>query len=120
VAAGDLQAARASAAAALTIAERVDDYECSVRARLALSAVALAEEDPGTAVALAAEAADIAATGDWVLLQAATRVEYARALAARGDTDAAAAEARAARSISQAKGDVTGVAAAERLLGTLP
>ena len=119
LAVGDLQAAGASAAAASMIADRVDDYENSVCARLALSAVALAQDDPATAVSLAAEAADIAATGDWVLLQAATRVAHARALAATGDSDGAAAEAQVARAISQAKGDVSGVAAAEHLLGTL-
>ena len=72
----------------------------------------LARGDAEGAVAHAREAAAIAATGDWVMLEADARMTLARALSAAGDTEAAAAEAETAARLATAKGYVAMIASA--------
>jgi ATP/maltotriose-dependent transcriptional regulator MalT len=101
---GNAAGARAAVAAAQAAPERLQGYEDRTRARIVLAEVHLAEGDVGHAVAVARDAAAVAATGDWVLLNAEARLTLARALQAAGDQAAAAEQAQAAADIYAAKG----------------
>ena len=107
---GNLESAHRAATSAHAYGEHHDDYETRVMSRLVLSEVALVGGDASAAAELAGEAVSIAATGDWVVLQADARLLLARALSAAGEHEQAAAEADAARDLYQAKEHATGVA----------
>jgi ATP/maltotriose-dependent transcriptional regulator MalT len=92
-----------------------EGYEQATRAHMLRAEVQLARGDAEGAVAHAREAAAVAATGDWVILEADARMTLARALTAAGDVEAAAAEAEAAARLATAKGYVTTTVPAEAL-----
>jgi class 3 adenylate cyclase/tetratricopeptide (TPR) repeat protein len=117
--AGDLAAARETAAAALAGPTYGGSYETGGRANLALAEAHLADGDARAAARAARDAAAVAETGDWVLMRAEVRLARARALQASGDTAGAAAQARGALELSRAKGHAAGTAAAEALLRSL-
>jgi class 3 adenylate cyclase/tetratricopeptide (TPR) repeat protein len=106
---GRLHEARASAIGARDGAALIDAYAAHAQAHRLLSEVYLAEADNERAVDEAREAVAIAAGGDWVILDAETRLTLARALLARGDSAAAAEQAAKARALYEAKGHVPGV-----------
>lgn len=110
----------AAGIAAHTVLDRVasaDAYEAPVRAHLALSEVGLASADVDGAVSAARRAVDIAATGDWLILNAEARLGLARALAAAGDPLGAESHARAALETHRAKGYALGVRRPRRSSG---
>jgi class 3 adenylate cyclase/tetratricopeptide (TPR) repeat protein len=90
-------------------------YERTTRAHILHAEAQLARGDAEGAVAHAREATAIAATGDWVILEADARMMLARALRTAGDTEAAAAEAETAARIATAKGYVPAIGAASAL-----
>ncbi|MDX6548366.1 MAG: hypothetical protein QOG33_1916, partial [Gaiellales bacterium] len=96
---GRLLDARANAIAARDGAALIDAYAAHAQAHRLLSEVYLAEADNERAVEEAREAVAIAASGDWVLLNAETRLALARALLAAGDSAGAAEQAAAARAL---------------------
>jgi class 3 adenylate cyclase/tetratricopeptide (TPR) repeat protein len=108
--AGAVPPGRAAEIAAEAEAARSGDYEVAARTLAALAEVRTAAGDAAAAVAAAREAVAIAEAGDWVLLQADTRLALARALSAAGDPAAAAAEAEEAGRRYREKGYVRGVA----------
>ena len=67
----------------------------------------------------ARQAVDIAATGDWLILNAEARLGLARALAAAGDSPGAESHARAALEMHRAKEYALGVAEAEAFLRSI-
>jgi hypothetical protein len=77
-----------------------------------LSELDLAEAENERAVKEAREAVAIAASGDWAILVAETRLTLSRALLASGDSAGAAEQAAEARAVYEAKGHVPGVAEA--------
>jgi len=97
----------------------VDAYEAPVRAHLALSEVGLASADVDGAVSAARQAVDIAATGDWLVLNAEARLGLARALAAAGDSRGAESHARSALEMHRAKEHALGVTGAEAFLRSI-
>src|SRR5262249_19085143 len=101
---GDIDAARSAASSVLH-----GRYETPSLGHAVLCEVAVAEGDTGTAIDQGRRAVELAASGDWVVLQADVRLALAGALAAAGDTDGAAAEAVAAAELSQGKGYAAGV-----------
>ena len=113
---GHVAAARAAVAAVQATPERLQTYEDRTRVRIVLAEVHLAEGDVQQAIAEARDAVAVAATGDWVLLNAEARLTLARALHAAGDSAGAAQEAQAAAGLYAAKGYVAATAAAEALL----
>jgi tetratricopeptide (TPR) repeat protein len=112
---GQLQDARASAMAARDGAALIDAYAAHAQAHRALSEVYLAEAENERAVEEAREAVAIAASGDWVILDAETRLTLARALLASGDSAAAAEQVAAARALYEAKGHVPGATEAAEM-----
>jgi single-stranded DNA-specific DHH superfamily exonuclease len=81
--------------------------------------VYLAEAENERAVEEAREAVAIAASGDWVILAAETRLTLARALLAAGDSAAAAEQVAAARALYEAKGHVPGATEAAAMASTI-
>ena len=116
---GRLLDARASAIAARDGAALIDAYAAHAQAHRLLSEVYLAESENERAVEEAREAVAIAASGDWVLLNAETRLALARALFAAGDAAGAAEQAAAARALYEAKGHVPGAAEATALASSI-
>ena len=110
---GSLDAARATTIVLQDDTARGGWYEARTRTHLVLSELHLAEGDTESAVAEAREAAEIAASGDWVLLNAEARLTLARALHAAGDPAAAAEQAGTAAGLCRVKGYVAGIAGAE-------
>ena len=90
-----------------------------MRAHLALSEVGLASADVDGAVSAARQAVDIAATGDWLVLNAEARLGLARALAAAGDPPGAESHARAALEMHRAKEYALGVVEAGAFLRSI-
>ncbi|MDX6522228.1 MAG: hypothetical protein QOF08_2833 [Gaiellales bacterium] len=109
---GRLHEARASAIAARDGAALIDAYAAHARAHRVLSELDLAEAENERAVKEAREAVAIAASGDWAILVAETRLTLSRALLASGDSAGAAEQAAEARAVYEAKGHVPGVAEA--------
>ena len=72
-----------------------DPYEAPTLAQMVLAEARLATGEVSAAVGSAREAAAIAATGDWTLLNADAQLLLARALSACGDHEHAAEAARA-------------------------
>jgi tetratricopeptide (TPR) repeat protein len=112
---GNAAAARAAAIAVEGSADRFGGYGVSTRAQIVLAEVHLADGDLDEAAARARRAVAIAASGDWVVLEADARMALARVLAAAGDP-AAAAEAEAAGRLYREKEDVRGAAQADAVL----
>ena len=105
--------------AAHTATPPPEGYEPGTLAHLLLSEVRLAEGDVERAVMHAREAVDIAAAGDWVVLDGDARLTLARALSAAGDRAAATEQARAAIGLYTVKGYLPGIATAEAFLESL-
>jgi class 3 adenylate cyclase/tetratricopeptide (TPR) repeat protein len=115
---GNVDGAHAAGISARDAATRSGSYEALTRAHLLLSEVHMATGEPDGAVASAREAVAIAGTGDWVLMDADARLTLARALAAVGDPDAAA-QARTAIGMYEAKEYPAGAAQAQAFLHSL-
>jgi tetratricopeptide (TPR) repeat protein len=94
-------------------------FDARTRALRTLSEVHLAEGRVEDAVLAARESVAVAGTGDWAVLVAAAHLTLARALAVSGDSASAAASARTAADLSEAKGYVGALAAARELLDSL-
>ena len=105
---GDVVAAGRTAAAALDVARSVGDYESTVMAGVAMSAVQLAAGEIDEAVSLARTAVDVASAGDWVVLVADARLAFARALAAAGQPDQAGEQTSLAERLYAGKGHAVG------------
>ena len=116
---GSVMAAGIAAHTVLDRVASVDAYEAPVRAHLALSEVGLASADVDGAVSAGRQAVDIAATGDWLILNAEALLGLARALAVAGDSSGAESHARAALEMHRAKGYALGVAEAEAFLRSI-
>jgi len=94
-------------------------YEAGTRARLVRAEAHQVAGDVHSAVRYAREAVAIAASGDWLVLQADARLGLARALDATGDPVAAAEQARAAVSLCTVKGYTAAIAETQPFLESL-
>jgi ATP/maltotriose-dependent transcriptional regulator MalT len=85
---------------------------------MALAELHLFEGETERALACARDAASVAASGDWLLLNADARLTLGRVLTAAGDPTAGE-QARSASDLYAAKGYPAGVTEAESLLRSI-
>ena len=113
---GDLEGVVEDAEALAATPDHYDQYEAPVRARVFLAEARLAVGDPADALGAAREAAHIAATGDWALLNGETRLLLARTLSACGEREHAEVEARVSLAVYRSKEFAGGIARAQSFL----
>ncbi len=116
---GRLEHAVENAVAVVAMPTDDDPYEAPTLAQMVLAEARLATGEVSAAVGSAREAAAIAATGDWTLLNADAQLLLARALSACGDHEHAAEAARAGLAGYRAKQFAAGTARAESFLESL-